>query len=337
MGLRILKPGLLTSIQDLGRYGFQKYGVVVSGAMDSLAHRIANSLVGNSEKEATLEMTMLGPTVEFEETTLLSICGGNLSPTIDGSPVPQWRPVLIKKGSELRFKGCVSGCRGYLAVAGGFALDEKLNSKSTYLRAGIGGYEGRSLREEDVLPLGTPSLQAQLITAKLSAKKTKEPFTSVDWGVATSLRPLETDNPIIRVVKGKEFSRFTKLAQALFFKKNFKITAQSDRMGYRLEGTKLTLSEPLELISEAVAFGTVQVPPEGNLIILMADRQTTGGYPKIAQVASVDLPQLAQAKPGDNLSFKEISLDEAQQLYLDREKEINQLKLSIELMMRLEE
>lgn len=155
--IKVLKPGLLSSIQDLGRTGYQKFGVIASGAMDPFSHRMANLLSGNEENDSALEITMMGPTLTFEEDTLISICGGDLSPSINGQPIRTWRSIFVKKGSELKFGACKKGCRAYLAVSGGFSVLEVMNSRSTYLRAGIGGFKGRALKAGDVLETGKPS------------------------------------------------------------------------------------------------------------------------------------------------------------------------------------
>ncbi len=329
MSIRVSKPGLLTSVQDLGRYGFQKHGVIVSGAMDPFAHRVSNLLVGNDESEATLELTLLGPTLEFDADTLIAICGADLSPSVDRLPVPLWKPVLIKKGATLRFGSPRIGTRAYVAVAGGFSLPAVMGSRSTYLRAGLGGYFGRPLQEGDQLPVGVPSKRAQQLIRDLQMAREGHAFAAAGWGTAPELLPAYRERSVIRAMRGNQFDRFSLDSRKAFFSQPFRVTPQSDRMGCRLDGPALTLAEPFELISEAVAVGTVQVPAEGKPIVLLADRQTTGGYPKIAQIASIDLPVMAQAKPGDTLRFQEVSREDAEFLYLQQESRIRQLKLGI--------
>jgi antagonist of KipI len=335
MSIRVIKPGLLTSVQDLGRYGYQKHGVIVSGAMDPFAHRIANLLVGNQESEATLEMTLLGPTLQFEADALIAICGADLSPSVGSIPLPLWKPILVKKGETVRFGGCRNGTRAYLAVAGGFPLPKVMGSRSTYLRAGLGGYNGRSLLTGDELPIGIPSEQGRLLIGQLQSQRGEGAFSAAEWGAAPELMPAYRAQPVIRAMRGNQFEWFSPESREAFFTRPFRVTPQSDRMGYRLEGPTLNLAEKKELISEAVAFGSVQVPAEGNPIVLLADRQTTGGYPKIAQIATVDLPVIAQTKPGDTLRFEEISREEAEYLYVERENHIRQLKLGIMLKQRI--
>ncbi|WP_264193778.1 biotin-dependent carboxyltransferase family protein [Cytobacillus firmus] len=332
--IKVLKPGLLSSIQDLGRTGYQKFGVIASGAMDPFSHRMANLLSGNEENDPALEITMMGPTLTFEEDTLISICGGDLSPSINGQPIRTWRSVFVKKGSELKFGGCQKGCRAYLAVSGGFDVPEVMNSKSTYLRAGIGGFKGRALKAGDVLETGKPSLQSLKMKDFLSKQLLDKAFVENDWGIASKLIPETVGNPEIRITRGRQFDLFTHESRIQLFNHAFEVTAQSDRMGYRLKGSVLALSEHAEQISEAVNFGSIQVPPDGNPIVLLADRQTTGGYPKIGQVAAIDLPLLAQAKPGDALRFAEISNEQAQQLLIKREMKLKELKQGIFLKTR---
>ncbi|WP_269671127.1 biotin-dependent carboxyltransferase family protein [Metabacillus litoralis] len=329
MTITTLRSGLLTTIQDLGRYGYQKYGVIVSGAMDSYSLRIANLLVGNSEGEAALEITLMGPTLLFEKDMLIAITGGDLSPTIEGASVPLWRPVFVKKGSKLQFGLQKSGCRAYLAVAGGFAVNEIMKSKSTYLRAEIGGYQGRAIQEGDILEVNSMSEGACSQIEKLKNKQNKRPFQPANWSVRwNEFLPL-IKNPNIRVLPGAQYEKFTSHSKEQFFTQSFRVSPQSDRMGYRLSGPAIELEEKLEMLSEAVAHGTIQIPPDGNPIILLADRQTTGGYPKIGQVATVDLPVVAQVMPGQSISFAEITLEDAERLYLEKEKNLKQLAVSI--------
>lgn len=322
MRVQVIRPGLLTTVQDVGRYGFQKHGVLVSGAMDTFAMRIVNLLVGNAEGAATLEITLRGPTLRFEEPALIAIGGAYLSPKIDGQPVPEWRPVWVRAGSQLTFGAPVAGCRTYLAIAGGIAVPEVLGSRSTFLRGGIGGYAGRALAAGDLLTSGTPSIAAERRMAQLEPLAGHDPFAATDWVVSSMLLPDYRKDPVLRVMRGTQFDAFDEQSQRQFLSGAFQVTPQSDRMGYRLQGSSLRLSKPLEMISEGVTAGTIQVPSEGNPIVLLADRQTTGGYPKIGQIATVDLPLIAQVKPGETVTFAEISLSEAQRLYVQREREL---------------
>jgi len=315
MSIRVLRSGLLTTFQDLGRIGFQRDGVIVSGAMDSFAHRIANILVGNEETEATMEITMLGPILRFEEDVYIAICGGEFEVTLDEQTVPLWQPFHVKNGQTLSINRCIKGCRAYIAVAGGFDIPKIMNSQSTYLLAKVGGFKGRELQKEDVIPL-----------KRLGGEKLRKGR----WGVSYKLQSYFGDKEqTIRVIRGENFKDFTTQSQRQFFQQSYTITTQSNRMGYRLDGDLLKRSVDEDVISSAVTFGTIQVPPEGKPIILMADRQTTGGYPKIGQVIAVDLPKLAQLKPGDRITFQNFSFTDAQRCLIELEKEIQLLKKQI--------
>jgi antagonist of KipI len=330
MSIEVIRPGLSTTIQDIGRYGYQKHGVIVSGAMDPIALRIANLLVGNAESAAGLEVTLVGPKLRFHKDLLISICGGNLSPSIAGKAIPLWRPIWVRGGSTLDFGRSAKGCRAYISVAGGIDVPEVLGSQSTYLRARLGGFSGRALKEGDGIELKNPEGIGQGLTNLLADPSGKEPFTTANWFV----KPNELcayDDQVVHVISGPEFLDFTLESRKQFFNDEYQITPQSDRMGYRLSGPALELNRPLELISEAVSMGTIQVPTEGQPIILMADRQTTGGYPKIGYVPTVDLPILAQFRPGIKLRFKEITLKDAQQKLVKREFNINIIKQQISL------
>jgi antagonist of KipI len=330
MGLRVLKPGLLTTVQDGGRTGYRRYGVTPSGAMDPFALRVANLLVGNREDEAVLEITLLGPELRFEADTLIALGGGDLSPCIEGQPVPMGRPVWIRQGGILRFGKATEGCRSYLAFAVGIDLPAILGSRSTTIRHRLGGLEGRALKAGDRLGLRTPDT-VPAWTADLPAQSPSEPFSAPNWFVSADIRPRYTANPMIRAMPGPQWDGFDEESQERFFHEPFEIMPQSDRMGYRLRGSNLKLEQSRELLSEAVTFGTVQVPADGNPILLMADHPTTGGYPEIAQVATIDLPLVAQAQPGERLRFREITVEEAQDALRQRERELKELKKGLEL------
>lgn len=319
--LKIIKNGLQTSIQDLGRIGFQKYGVIASGAMDTYSHRVANLLVGNKENEATIEITLIGPVIHFEEDAFIALCGGDLSPAINGQPIHMWQTTAVPKDSVLSFGAPRSGCRAYLAIAGGIDVPHIMGSKSTYLRAAIGGFQGRTLQAGDFIKAGP-------ISRERSSSLLEAIISKPVWRIQA---PSYFDEPVVHMMPGRQFELFDDNSKKRIFTESFVVSSHSDRMGYRLEGSPLALAEPKELISEAVAFGSIQVPSDGNPIVLLADRQTTGGYPKIGQVASADLPLIAQLKAGDRIRFKEISLEEAQRLYLEQEQQIRQLTIGINL------
>lgn len=322
--VRVLRPGLLTTVQDLGRHGHQREGVPVCGAMDSVALRLANLAVGNEPGAAALEVTLLGPSLELEDERLLAVTGADLGGRLDGEPLVPGRAVRGRRGGRLDFTGPRSGCRAYLAFAGGIAVAPVLGSRSTYLRGRFGGWEGRALAAGDALPLGEPSALARRLAGRLA------PGESAGWTIGTP--ELTTySSPFIRAIRGAHFEELTAAARAALLDAPYRVTPESDRMGYRLAGPPLELERPLELVSEAVAFGTVQLPPGGQPIVLMADRQTTGGYPRVLEVAAADLPALAQAKPGSEVRFREISLEEAQALYIARERQLSRLALAIDL------
>jgi antagonist of KipI len=324
MSIKVLHPGLLTTIQDLGRYGSQKFGVIVSGAMDPISLRIANLLVGNDEGEGALEITLFGTTLQFETDELVAITGGDLQPTIDGEKAPMWRPVLIRKGSILQFKSAMNGCRAYVAFAGGIVVPEVMGSKSTYLRAAIGGLQGRALQKGDVFECGDFNSLSRAFVHQLERMTTHFKW-SVNYTEFMTFNKTQT----IRVLHGAEFERFDLASQQAFFSKRYRLTTQADRMGYRLEGESLSLSEKFELLSEGVTYGTIQVPSNGQPIILMVDRQTTGGYPKIGQVISTDLPCLAQMQPNANIQFKEVSLEQAELELIKQEQMLRKISMSI--------
>lgn len=330
MSIQVSKPGVLSTLQDLGRFGYQRFGVVVGGAMDEWSHRVANLLVGNLEREATLEITLVGPSLKFQETTLIAICGGDVSPRIGERAVPQGRPVLVRAGGQLDFGRRESGVRAYLAVHGGFDVAPVMNSKGTYLRGAFGGLNGRALRKGDEIPIGAGNAERTFPQLAQMLLENADPFATPGDPLLPPLALPGNLPQTVRVMAGPQWPAFTEETQTQFLASEFRISPQSDRMGFRIDGPKLALREPLEMISEAVAFGTIQVPPDGNPIILMADRQTIGGYPKIAHVASVDLPVLAQMMPQHGVRFALISLEEAQRLYLAREAGIDRIRQTVE-------
>ena len=307
----VLKPGMLSTFQDLGRFGQQHLGVSVAGAMDQRAHRLANVLVGNDPALATLEITLTGPTLRFTKPCCLALCGADLSATLNGQPLVLNRPIVVRAKDELSFGVRQHGTRAYLAVHGGFALEPVLGSTSTYLRSAMGGWHGRALRRDDEIPLLRPLKNKGL-----------EDLAMDLWSLKIYL-PAALSEPrqtFVRLIKGQQWDEFTPESCVALLTEPYRISPDSERMGYRLQGASLLMTTPRQMISEGTTFGTIQVPAGGQPIILMADRQTTGGYPKMAYVASVDLPRLAQMGPGDIVSFKAISLEQAQALDLTRAK-----------------
>ena len=295
----VRRAGMQTTVQDLGRTGFRAEGVPLSGAMDRFALRVANLLVGNTENAAALEFTLWGPELEFSRETLVAVTGA------DFGALPRWQPIRVAAGTQLRFGASRDGCRGYLAIAGGVEIPRVLGSASTYLRGGFGGGFGRALREGDAL--GAPDLRRDV---------------AEHWRIDARILPAYTNEPTVRTIHGAQAAEFGRA----FFESAYRVTAQSDRMGFRLKGTTLVRRSDRELRSGTVAPGTVQVPPDGQPIVLMADAQTIGGYPQIAHVVTADLPLVAQLRPGDTLRFSEVGLAEAHELTLARERALAMLR-----------
>ncbi|WP_425060004.1 biotin-dependent carboxyltransferase family protein [Sporomusa carbonis] len=292
-----INPGFFTTIQDNGRWGYQAYGMPVAGAMDRYAYRVANLLVGNKAGAAVIEMTILGATFKFDESQLVAICGADMQAKLDGVGVNNWSSFVVRKGSELKFEYAVTGCRAYLAVRGGIDVPSVLGSRSTYTRAKIGGLEGRALRQGDVLNIA-------------------QDIEDIENGIQTRVLeaqyiPCYDQNISLRVLLGPQADMFTAEAITTFLNNEYVITDEADRMGYRLVGPKITHVNKADIVSDALPFGAIQVPAHGMPIIMMADRQTTGGYAKIGTVISPDLSKLAQAKPGDLVHFSLCSENEA--------------------------
>jgi antagonist of KipI len=331
MALRILRPGLLTTVQDLGRHGYQKDGILVSGAMDATALRVANLLVGNPEHTAGLEITLLGPRIRFETEHLVALAGAHLSPTLDGQPAGLHRPIWVRAGTELAFGAPIAGSRAYLAVSGGFDVAPVLGSRSTYLRAGLGGLHGRALQAGDTLSGAGPTAAGQKLMQQLASQDALVNWQQAGWTPPPELCPKPQQRPIIRAIRGPEYEQFSVESLHAFWQHPYTVTTEADRMGYRLQGRALTRQTDVELLSSAVTFGTVQVPAKGQPIMLMADHQTTGGYPRIAQVITADFSALAQLAPGQAIRFQEVTLAEAQSLYLAQERRLLQLQRSVAL------
>ena len=303
--LHIVKPGALTTVQDLGRWGFQDRGVPVSGAMDGLSHRLANRLVGNPEDAATLEVTLIGPTVEFEGDTLFAVTGGEFLLSMDGAEFPMNTVGLARTGSRLRFGRLRRGARAYLAVAGGIDVPCILGSRSTQLTSQMGGVEGRRLLRGDRLPVSNGKWSRQRVGF-----------------AARPVFDLPRGNARLRVILGPQNELFIESAVTTLRNGRYKITSDSNRMAYRLEGTLLQHAGAADIISDATPMGAIQVPASGQPILLMADRQTTGGYPKIATVITADLPLAAQLAPGHSMEFALRKRDEALAALADRERSL---------------
>ena len=315
MSVCVVRPGLLTSLQDLGRYGLQHLGIVPGGAMDPVAHRIANALVDNPAAAATLECTVLGPDLIVGHDALIALYGAAFDARIDRLPLPLNRPVLVKAGSTLKIGAAARGARAYLAIAGGFEVAEVLGSRSTYIPAAFGGLEGRALKAGDRLPGITDLARISIARfARIAARNGRfahSGFSSVRWHAPELTLPYQ-GGLTLRAMEGRHFQQFDAASREAFFDQIWRVSPDSNRMGYRLTGPRLTRTKPVEILSEPTCLGTVQVPNDGIPIALMADHQTTGGYPKIAEIASVDIPGLAQLAPGGSVRFVACSLEEAQ-------------------------
>ncbi|WP_454690380.1 5-oxoprolinase subunit C family protein [Achromobacter aloeverae] len=324
------RPGMLSTLQDSGRLGHQQYGVSVNGPMDEWSHRLANALVGNDEDAAVLECTLTGPRVVFAENTLVALCGARMRITANGQPLPQDRAVLLRRGTVLDVGERLEGARLYLAVRGGFAPAPVLGSRSTNIRAGFGGYQGRALKRGDRVPVGRAARELPILPIEKLMVQSGMPVVHADTVDVAPPGPRESDasdaSQAIRFVRGPHWPAFAPAAHEQLTSLPYTVTQQSDRMGARLRGEALKLSAPLELVSEATAFGTIQVPPDGQPIVLMADRQSAGGYPKIAYVASADLPLLAQAMPGDALQFTGIEQADAELAWRGVEDRLHEIR-----------
>lgn len=299
--IEVLKAGMHTTLQDLGRSGHRAEGVPLSGGADRFALRLANLLVGNCEHASALELTLRGPDLRFSHDALVTLTGAEF----DG--LPRYRPVRVAAGRTLSLGTARNGCRAYLAVAGGFEVAPVLGSGSTYVRAGLGGHHGRALRDGD----------------RLMAPRTPRAIDG-RWRIDERILPAYSAEPIVRVVRGAQAEEFS---EAFFVAEcRYRVTPHSDRMGLRLGGAALERRPAEELRSSVVLPGTIQVPPDGQPIVLLADAQTLGGYPQIAHVISVDLPLVAQLRPGDVVRFRAVSLEEAHQLALARDRALGMLR-----------
>ncbi len=311
VNIRVLRPGLHTTVQDLGRYGLQHLGVVPCGAMDAVAHRLANALVGNAPGAATLECTVVGPELLFEQTALVALCGAAFEARVGGELLPQNRPVLLGPGARLRVGSAVRGVRGYLAVAGGISVAAVLGSRSTYVPAVYGGFAGRALRTGDALALAAdaPALAAARF-GRLKNTRTSAKFCSTGWRIEAMTLP-PAHGIAVRAMEGRHYGQFDAASKHAFFDETWQLSKDSNRMGFRLAGPALVRRNAGELLSEPTCLGTVQAPADGTLIVLMADHQTTGGYPKIAEVAGADVALLSQLAPGGALRFVRCTVGEA--------------------------
>jgi biotin-dependent carboxylase-like uncharacterized protein len=308
--LKIVVPGLLSTIQDLGRYGYQAAGVPVSGALDPISFRLANRLVGNPDNAPALEILYQGPTVEIvADFVHVALAGGDAELELMGEQrrvAGGWRSLLLRRGETFRVGRLGNAACCYLSVAGGFAVELCLGSASTFVRGGFGGLEGRALRAGDLLPLAQPSRED---SRELSLRTPPDP---------------ERDRPI-RVVLGPQRDYFTDAAVECLVNSEFTVSQSADRMGMRLDGPLLAHRDGYNIVSDGIATGAIQVPGSGQPILLLADHQTTGGYPKIATVISADLPSVGRRRPGDPIRFATVEVEEAEELRRQQEAELEGL------------
>lgn len=312
MSLHVLAPGLLTTVQDLGRTGWRHLGVGCSGALDADAHALANLLVGNAPDAATLEITLAGPRLRFEQAARIAVCGAAIDLRCDGVLLPTARPIVVPAGTTLAFGNCRRGARAYLAIAGGIDVRPVLGSRSTDLRGGFGGCEGRMLQAGDVLPIGTVRIESG-----------GAPRIARWWIDDAHDAP---PDGAIRLLPGDASARPLDALAA----NAWRVAMASDRQGLRLEGRSLQPADAKERTSAPVAPGTVQLPPDGQPIVLLADAQTHGGYPRIGHVIRADLPRLAQLRPGDTLRFRSCTAAEAQAAWRSRRHALARLAMVVE-------
>lgn len=303
MGVTVIKPGVCTTVQDRGRYGYMGSGFSPSGVMDRRAFRIANLLVDNDDNAPVLEFCLAGPTLRFTTNTFIAITGADFNPTLNGKPIPMYMAVLVKRGSVLSFTAPRKGVYGYLAIAGNsLAVPEVMGSRSTNLKCAIGGWKGGKLTTGDYLPFATKNVE---FLPNLASHMIDYDSDFYQW---------DADEITLRVVPGPQDDMFTEEGQHTFYSETYHTTPQCDRMGFRLDGPAIDTVDGSDIISDGIAFGAVQVPNHGRPIIMLADRQTTGGYAKIGTVATADIPKLVQCAPGRAIRFERVSVQEAQDL-----------------------
>lgn len=311
MSIRIIKPGICSAVQDLGRTGYRSLGIGAGGVMDFFAASVANCLVNNDEKAPLIEMHFPAATIAFQSAARISITGANFDAHINDIPVSLYQPLYVSSGDILSFKKNISGARAYIAFAGGLLAAQWLDSYSTNLKAEAGGYNGRLLQKDDVIGLNTITITNPNKNFSIAPSVTESVYTKAH---------------LIRCIAGPEYHLMNAESENIFSDSSFVISNQSDRMGYRLQGNALALKNPAELISSPAAFGTMQLLPNGQLIILMADHQTTGGYPRIAGVVTADLPRLAQLPVNTSIKFKLVTLSKAEEILLSIHQTINEIK-----------
>ena len=328
MKVKVLKPGLLTTIQDQGRRGYRDTGVPVSGAMDMFASSIANLLVGNHTSAPVLELTNGDAHMKCETGILISCCGDGSRLIVDGRELSYWKTLYLPAATEFRFKPSKTGCRTYVAIAGGWQADLVMGSVATYLPVRLGGISGRALHAGDEI---SGSEDLSVISMTMLSRLESRSVNYYNWGVHPGSF-IDYQPGTVRVIPKQEFEWFDEFSKEVFYKDSFRLSLLSNRMGYQLDGEPLERIKDYQqrqLLSTSVTMGTIQVTASGRMIILMADCQTTGGYPRLAQVAAIDLPVCAQLKPGDTIQFREISMALAETALLQLQNDITILEKTI--------
>jgi antagonist of KipI len=318
MAISIVKAGMLDTIQDQGRFHYGHMGVNPGGCMDSFASQVANMLVGNCCTESVIEMHYPAPQILFEQNALIAVTGADFTPTLDDQPIPLWQPIVLRKNTVLHFPKLKKGARCYLSIHGGFHIEKWLDSYSTNLKAGAGGLYGRALKKGDTL---SPNESSVYFAAWLKENKN---LRVLPWR-AEYENVYQFPNEIF-ITQGNEWNHLTSAAQAILQESTFIIHPSSDRMGYIIKGGEVEMDNHFELVSSAVCFGTIQLLPSGQLVVLMADHQTTGGYPRIAHVISAHLPKLAQLQTSEPMQFTLTDLPTAESLISERNKQIQILQ-----------
>ena len=335
MTIEVIKPGLLTSFQDTGRPGYSHLGVGRSGAFDTPALRIANMLCGNPVNACGLEITLLGPTLRFRAEAWIAVAGAPIPVRVDGSEAPTLAPLRVPAGATVALGAMHSGCRSYLAVRGGFHIEPVLGSRSTDVNAGLGPFDGRPLQADDVLEMGSGSFFEDTRHARHDAGKNEpDPISSAaratpnwwldprPWFGGGAREPL-------RLLPGSHLDSLTTASRTLLFSEPFKVHADSNRVGLRLSGPKLEFDVPIEMTSEGCVAGLLQLPPSGQPIVFGPEGPVSGGYPRLGQIAAVDLPRLAQCRPGDALRFAPCTFDAALAALDERKRALTRLEATI--------
>lgn len=320
MSLTIVKAGLHDTVQDLGRYGFGSWGVNPGGAMDRYATQLANILAGNETSEAVIEMHFPGPQILFNQNALIAISGADFTPVLNDQPVSLWKPILVRRNTILQFSQWKQGARCYLAVHGGLAIEKWLNSYSTNTKAHAGGLAGRRLEKGDEINFG----ESHIYYAGLLKEGSE--LQPLNWKACIKMA-YENPNEV-HFIPGREWDLLHNISKNDLLNETFSVHSLSDRMGYHLKGMPLTVSEKKDLLSSGVSFGTMQLLPNGQLIVLMADHQTTGGYPRIGHIISAHLPKFAQLRPSDEVKFVMTDIQAAEDLFFSQQREINIIKRS---------